>query len=90
MKGRDAKDFALREMLNPGETLVRAEPADPFVVALVELEAGGYQNRVAQPAVIEQNRKTKVALIVTVETYGRTRYTAAARRFNSLVDKELT
>jgi len=89
MNRHDAEDFARREMLNPDETLKRAEPADPFVVALVELAAGGYQNRVAQPAVIEQNRTTKVPLIATVDTYGRSQYTEATRRFNSLVDKEL-
>lgn len=84
-----AEDFAQREMLDPAETLQRAEAAGPFVVALVELQAGGYQIRVAQPAVIEQGRQTKAPLIATVDTYGRSKYAVAARRFNSLVDEEL-
>ncbi len=88
MNRRDAEDFARREMLNPGEALKRAEPAGPFVVALAEL-GGGYQIRVAQPAVIERGRPTKAPLIATVDTYGRSKYDVAARRFNSLVDEEL-
>lgn len=84
-----AEDFARREMLNPGEVLKRAEPADPFVAALVEFEAGGFQIRVAQPAVIERGRPTNAPLIVTVDTYGRSKYDVAARRFNRLVDRDL-
>ena len=86
---RTAKGFARREMLNPGEALKRAKPAGPFVVALAELGGGGYQIRVAQPAVIERGRPTKAPLIATVDTYGRSKYDVAARRFNSLVDEEL-
>jgi hypothetical protein len=89
MNRRDAEGFARREMLNHGEALLRAEPAGPFVVALVRLEAGGYQNRAAQPAVVEQNRRTNVPLVATIATYGRSQYRTAARRFNSLVDEEL-
>lgn len=90
MNNRDVRDFARKEMLNPAETLNRAEPVGPFVVALAELEGGGYQNRVAQPAVIQQNCQSRVPLIATVDTYGPRQYTVAARRFNSLVDEELT
>lgn len=89
MKQRDLLDFARQEMMNPNETLHRAEPVGPFVVALVELEAGGYQNRVAQPAAIQQGRPAKTPLLATVATYGPSRYKQAARRFNSLVDDEL-
>ena len=86
---RGAEIFAREEMLNPEETLRRAEEVAPFVVALVELPEGGYENRVAQPAVIRRNRRTNLPLVNTVETYGPSRYRAAARRFNSLVDEEL-
>lgn len=89
MNNRDTNNFARREMLSPVETLERAEPVGPFVVALVGLEAGGFQNRVAQPAVIQRGRPTKVPLLATVATYGPSRYKEAARRFNSLVDHEL-
>lgn len=81
--------FAREEMLEEGETLRRAENAGPFVVALVELPAGGYANRVAQPAVILRGRRSGLPLVNTVETYGPSRYRVAARRFNSLVDEEL-
>ena len=37
--------FAREEMLNPEETLRRAEEVAPFVVALVELPEGGYEDR---------------------------------------------
>lgn len=89
MNERQARRFAGEQMLENGETLLRAEPAGPFVVALVELAAGGYQNRVAQPAVILQGKPTKIAAITNVDTYGPTKYTVAARRFNSLIDEEL-
>lgn len=90
MNNQKAENFARQQMLEDGETLHRAEPAGPFVVALVELDAGGYQNRVAQPAVILRGKPTKVALITNVDTYGPTKYDVAARRFNNLVDVELT
>ncbi len=83
------EEFARSELLRESETLVRCEAPDPFVVALVELGGGGYQIRVAQPAVIERGRPTKAPLIATVDTYGRSKYDVAARRFNSLVDEEL-
>lgn len=89
MNGSDAWGFAEREMLNPGETLQRAEPVGPFVVALAELAAGGYQNRVAQPAVILGNRPSRVPAVAIVSTHGRSAYAEASRRFNSLVDEEL-
>lgn len=89
----NAKDFARREMLNPGETLKRAEPVGPFVVALVELAAGGYQNRAAQPAVILRGRQggrpSRVPPVAIVSTHGRSAYPEAATRFNCLVDEEL-
>ena len=84
-----AQDFASNEMLEEGESLKRAEVTGPFVVALVELAGGGYENRVAQPAVIRRTRRTTLPLVNTVETYGPSRYRDAARRFNSLVDEEL-
>lgn len=84
-----ARDFACAEMLEESETLKRVEAVGPFVVALVRLAGGGYENRVAQPAVIHQNRRTRLPLVNTVETYGPSRYRAAARRFNFLVDEEL-
>lgn len=89
MRESAARDFARTEMLEGGETLERAETVGPFVVALVELAGGGYENRVAQPTVIRRNRRTNLPLVNTVETYGPSRYRAAARRFNSLVDEEL-
>lgn len=89
MNNDHARDFARAEMLEESETLKRAEAVGPFVVALVELAECGYENRVAQPAVIRQNRRTRLPLVNTVETYGPSRYRAAARRFNSLVDEEL-
>lgn len=90
MNRHEAEEFARREMLEQSEVLRRAEPTGPFVVALVELSAGGFENRVAQPSVIRQNRRTNMPLVNTVETYGPSRYRAAARRFNSLVDEELS
>jgi hypothetical protein len=81
--------FASQEMLEEGETLKRSETIGPFVVALVALPGGGYENRVAQPAVIGRGRRSRLPLVNTVETYGPSRYAAAARRFNSLVDEEL-
>lgn len=82
-------EFARQEMMAEGETLHRAESAGPFVVALVELEKGGYQNRAAQPAVVYGRRNSRVPEITTVDTYGPSHYGDAARRFNSLVDDEL-
>ncbi len=81
--------FAGKEMLERGETLKRAEPAGPFVVALVELARGGYQNRAAQPDVILRGRRSAVPPVTVVSTHGRSAYTQAAGRFNSLVDEEL-
>lgn len=89
MNRRDAKDFARKEMLEEGETLMRAEPVGPFVVALLELTAGGYQNRAAQPDVVLRNKGSKVPDVTAISTHGRSAYTEAARRFNSLVDEEL-
>ena len=89
MNRRDAEDFARKEMLEEGETLERAEPAGPFVVALVELTAGGYENRAAQPAVVYRNRASKLPAVARIATYGPSQYNEAAKRFNSLVDNEL-
>ena len=89
MNKHQAEDFARKEMTEEGESMIRAEPTGPFVVALVELEAGGYQNRAAQPAVIHANRKTNLPLVARIETYGPSKYKAAATRFNNLVDHEL-
>lgn len=89
MNSKQAQEFARTEMLEKEETLIRAEAAGPFVVALVELAAGGYQNRAAQPAVINANRKTNLPLVAAIETYGPSNYRAAAKRFNNLVDHEL-
>ncbi len=89
MNHPDATAFARQEMLEEGETLERAETTGPFVVVLVALPGGGYENRVAQPAVIRHGRRTSLPLVGIVETYGPSRYRAAARRFNSLIDEEL-
>lgn len=89
MNHRDAEGFARREMMDPGEALHRCEPTGPFVVALVELEAGGYQNRAAQPGVVLRNRRSGVSEVAVIATYGPSRYSDAALRFNSLVDEEL-
>jgi hypothetical protein len=86
---RDAEDFARKEMLEEGETLERAEPTGPFVVALVELIAGGYENRGAQPAVVYRNRSSRLPAVARIATYGPSQYNEATRRFNSLVDNEL-
>ncbi|MEW6638385.1 MAG: hypothetical protein AB1425_16400, partial [Actinomycetota bacterium] len=86
---REAEVFARKEMLEEGEKLLRAEPAGPFVVALVELAKGGYGNRAAQPAVVLRNRASRLPAVARIETYGPSRYRDAARRFNNLVDREL-
>lgn len=85
-----AAAFARQQILEEGETLLRAESAGPFVVALVELAAGGYDNRAAQPAVVYGNRESTLPPVARIETYGPSRYRDAALRFNSLVDRELT
>lgn len=90
MNRRGAVAFARRQMLEEGETVIRAEPAGPFVVALVELSAGGYDNRAAQPAAVYGNRRSTLPPVARIETYGPSRYRDAALRFNSLVDTELT
>ncbi len=89
MNSNDAWDFARKEMLEEGETLRRAEPAGPFVVALVELEGGGFENRAAQPSVVYRNRNSRLPAVARIATYGRSQYEVAARRFNRLVDEEL-
>lgn len=89
MNQREAEKFAREEMLEEGEALRRAEPVGPFVVALVELPGGGFENRAAQPAVIYQNRNSRLPAVARIATYGRSHYEAAARRFNALVDEEL-
>lgn len=81
--------FAQAEMLDEGETLHRAQPVGPFVVALIELTGGGYANRAAQPAVVLRNWSSKADELVNVELYGSRHYRRAALRFNSLVDDEL-
>lgn len=43
----------------------------PFVVALVELAGGGYENRAAQPAVVLRNRASKLPAVVRISTHGR-------------------
>jgi hypothetical protein len=59
------------------------------VVALVELEAGGYENRAAQPSVVYRNRPSRLPAVARIATYGRSHYEEAAGRFNKLVDEEL-
>lgn len=90
MNRRTAGVFACEQMLEKGETLERAEAAGPFVVALVELAQGGYQNRVAQPGVVLGGRRSNVPEVTVIATYGPSRYREAALRFNGLVDRELT
>lgn len=82
--------FAQAEMLDEGETLRRAEPAGPFVVALVGLLDGGYANRVAQPAVILRNKRSDIDPVVTLSLYGMSGYKKAAQAFNDLVDNKLS
>lgn len=89
MNHNDAWDFACKEMIEEGETLRRVEPAGPFVVVLVELPGGGYDNRAAQPAVVYRNRNSRLPAVARIATYGPTSYRAAARRFNRLVEEEL-
>lgn len=89
MNGKAVQEFARKEMREEGESLIRAEPVGPFVVALVELAGGGYQNRAAQPAVILGGTRSAVPPVTVVSTHGRTAYKSAATRFNSLVDDEL-
>lgn len=90
MNRRTAGTFARQEMLEEGEILERAEATGPFVVALVELAQGGYQNRAAQPGVVLGGRRSDVPEVTVIATYGPSRYREAALRFNSLVDRELT
>ncbi len=89
MNHNDAWDFARKEMLEEDEVLKRVEPAGPFVVALVELPGGGYDNRAAQPAVVYRNRNSRLPAVARIATYGPTSYRAAAKRFNKLVEEEL-
>jgi hypothetical protein len=86
---REAEDFARNQILEEGEKLLRAEPTGPFVVVLVELATGGYENRAAQPAVVLRNRASRLPAVARIETYGPSRYHDAAQRFNRLVDQEL-
>ena len=90
MTKKELLQFVEQEMMEENESLPRdPEQVGPFAVALVELAGGGFENRVAQPAAVLRNKKTSVAPVVTVEVYGRNHYRRAAKRFNSLVDKEL-
>lgn len=91
MNDKAAKEFARKEMLEEDEKLIRAEPVGPFVVALVELGGGGYENRAAQPAVVLSNRASKLPSVVRISTHGCSQrsYRAASLRFNSIVDEEL-
>lgn len=91
MNNKAAWEFARNEMLEESEALLRAEPVGPFVVALVELAGGGYENRAAQPAVVLRNRASKLPAVVRLSTHGRSQrsYRAASLRFNSIIDEEL-
>lgn len=89
MNNKHAREFARKEMLEEGEELLRVEPIGPFVVALVELSGGGYENRAAQPAVVLSNRASKLPSVVRISTHGRSHYQKASLRFNNLVDEEL-
>ncbi|MDP9474377.1 MAG: hypothetical protein M3R38_01535 [Actinomycetota bacterium] len=89
MNHRDAWDFARKEMLEEDEILRRAQTAGPFVVALVELAGGGYDNRAAQPAVVYRNRNSRLPAVARIATYGPANYREAALRFNKLVGEEL-
>lgn len=83
------EEFARRELLRESETLLRCEAPDPFVVALVELERGGYEIRVGRPDVILRNRRSSIPNVVVFGPWSRRNYAKAARRFNELVDDQL-
>ncbi len=96
MNNNDARDFTRKEMLEEGETLLRCEAPDPFVVALVELEGlagqgspGGYEIRVGRPDVIFRNRRSTLPSIVVFGPWSGRKYHKAASRFNKLVDDQL-
>lgn len=96
MNNNDARDFARTEMFEEGETLLRCEAPDPFVVALVELEGlagqgspGGYEIRVGRPDVILRNCRSTLPNIVVFGPWSSRNYQQAASRFNKLVDDQL-
>ena len=90
MNKSDLLNFVQENMMREGETLPRdPEWKKPFAVALVELEAGGYELRVAQPAVVNGLIDSNLQSVNVVNIYGRDKYSKAAKRFNSLVDEEL-
>lgn len=90
MTSKELLEFVNKEMMEAGETLARdPEESGPFAVALIELPAGGYVIRVAQPAVILHNKPTKLDPIYTIGPWGVNAFPAAARRFNKLVDEDL-
>lgn len=90
MKKGELLDFVREHMMREGETLPREpEWKAPFAIALVELAAGGYELRVAQPAVIGGRQNSNLPDVNIVAVYGRDKYPAAARRMNHLVDEEL-
>lgn len=87
MKQHEVERFAREEMMREGETMDRAEIAGSFVVALVELEVGGYELRAAQPAVIYGRKKSPLPDVYTADMWGSRKLQEARRGMNHLVDK---
>lgn len=86
MNHRAAEEFARNEMLAENETLVQSAPEGPFVAAIVELAAGGYAVRVAQPAVVYGRKRSPLPDVVNVAFYGATGLQKARRRLVGLLD----
>lgn len=90
MKKKELLQFVNEHMMREDETLPRdPEWVKPFAVALVELEAGGFELRVAQPDVIAGRHHSNLPDVNIVDVFGRDKYSKAAKRFNLLVDEEL-
>lgn len=90
MKKSDLIAFAHEHMMREGEILPRdPEWVNPFAVALVELEAGGYEIRVSQPDVVAGRKISNLPDVNIIAVFGRDKYSKAATRFNRLVDDEL-
>lgn len=84
------EEFARNELAAGGESVQRAERQGPFVAALIELAGGGYIIRVGQPAVVSGRRSSRLPDVVQIGPWGQKNYAAAARRFNQLLDEDLT
>ena len=82
MRKSDLLAFVGEHMMREGEVLPRdPEWKQPFAVALVNLEAGGYEIRVAQPAVIAGLTDSNLQDVNIVGVYGPNKYSEAGCDF---------